>query len=98
MKKPVRPRVFNGHAKRWKKDMKAREPGELFQIDHMTISTGYGSQVKHFQGICPITKMVVEQAYSRATSNIAKEFLEFAQANLSFKIKSIQVDGGSEFM
>ena len=63
----------------------------------MTISTGYGSQVKHFRGICPVTKIVVEEVYSRATSNIAKEFLELVQARLPFKIKSIQVDGGSEF-
>jgi len=96
-KKNVKPRLFNNHAQRWKKGMRAKEPGELFQIDHMSLSIVSGFQVKHFQGICPVTKMVVENAYCRATSNIAKQFLDFAQANLPFKIKSIQVDGGSEF-
>ncbi len=98
-KKVVRPRIFNNHAKRWKRDMKAKVPGELFQIDHMSVIVIAGHKsVKHFQGVCPVTKMVVEQVYSRATSTIAHEFLKFAQLNLPFKIKSIQVDGGSEFM
>ena len=89
-------RIFNNHARRWKNGMKATSPGELFRIDHMSVSIIAGFQVKHFQGICP--KVVVEQAYLRATSSIAKQFLEFAQSQLPFKIKSIQVDGGSEFM
>ncbi len=97
-KKRVRPRVFRGHAQRWKRGMKAQVPGELLQIDHMKISVTSGFQVKHFQAICPVTKIAVKQAYSRATSNIAKQFLELAIKNLPFEIKSIQVDGGSEFM
>lgn len=97
-KKRVRSRTFNNHAKRWKQGMKAKVPGELFQIDHMTISLFPGYQIKHFQGICPITKMVVEQVYSNATSNTARKFLEFARDSLPFSIKSVQVDGGSEFM
>lgn len=97
-KKRVRPRIFNKHAQRWKRDMKAKNPGELFQIDHMSVSISSGFQVKHFQGICPVTKMVVEQVYSSATSFVAKQFLEYALSNLPFPIKSVQVDGGSEFM
>ena len=97
-KKRIRPRKFNKHAQRWKYGMKANNPGERFQIDHMTVSVAPGHQIKHFQGICPVTKMVVEQAYSKATSDIARQFLEFVRANLPFKIQSIQVDGGSEFM
>lgn len=97
-KKRIRPRAFNKHAQRWKYGMKAKTPGELFQIDHMTVSIATGHQIKHFQGICPVTKMVVEQAYSQATSNTAQQFLEFVRVSLPFKIQSIQVDGGSEFM
>ena len=41
--------------------MKAKEPGDLFQVDHMSVNISSGFQVKHFQGICPVTKMVVEQ-------------------------------------
>jgi transposase InsO family protein len=97
-KKRARPRLFNKHAKRWTRDMKAQHPGELFQIDHMSVSLASDYHIKHFQGICPVTKIAVKQAYSRATSNTAKQFLEYAQERLPFKLKSIQVDGGSEFM
>lgn len=97
-KRCIRPRIFNNYAQRWKVGMKAKNPGELFQIDHMSISLVAGHCVKHFQGICPVTKLVVEEAYSQATSNIAKQFLMYAQASLPFKLKSVQVDGGSEFM
>jgi transposase len=96
-KKRVRPRLFNKHAQRWKKGMKATKPGELFQIDHMTVHLTSFFGVKHFQGICPVTKMVVEQAYYCATSRIARQFLEYVKATLPFPLISIQVDGGSEF-
>lgn len=97
-RKRIRPRVFNNHAQRWKKDMKSRMPGELVQIDHMSIAITAGFSAKHFQAICPITKIVVEQVYSRATSNVAKKFLDFMRTQLPFPVRSVQVDGGSEFM
>jgi putative transposase len=97
-KKRLRPRVFKNHAQRWKFDMKAHEPGELLQIDHMSIPLASGFSIKHFQAICPVTKMVVEEAYSRASSLTASHFLEYIRTQLPFKVKSIQVDGGSEFM
>jgi len=96
-KKRVRPRVFDNHAQRWKKGMKAKKPGEFVQIDHMSIALTAGFSAKHFQAICPITKMVVEQAYSVATSNIAKKFLDLVRSELPFPLISVQVDGGSEF-
>lgn len=91
------PRYFNGHAQRWKKGMKAAVPGELVQIDHMTISMGSTFTIKHFQAVCPVTKLVVEEAYSSATSNIASQFLNRVRQQMPFAIISIQVDGGSEF-
>jgi len=78
--------------------MKSRIPGELIQIDHMTVKLISGFTLKHFKAVCPITKIAVEQAYSSATSNIAKDFLKQTQQEFPFKIRSIQVDGGSEFM
>lgn len=97
-KKMTKRRIFNNHAKRWTKDMKSTRPGELIQIDHMTVHLGADFTVKHFQAICPITKWVVQQAYSCATSNVASKFLDLVRSELPFIVKSIQVDGGSEFM
>ncbi len=97
-KKETRRRMFNGHAKRWKHGMKARIPGEFIQIDHMDIKLVNGVNLKHFQAICPITKIAVEQAYNRATSNVASDFLKLLIEQMPFVVRSVQVDGGSEFM
>ncbi len=96
--KIIRPRNFNQHAKRWKVGMKGKMPGEFVQIDHMTVCLTANYRVKHFQATCPVTKIVVKQAYVRATSNIAAQFLDYVQEQLPFPIRSVQTDGGSEFM
>lgn len=97
-KRRIRSRIFNNHAQRWNREMKAKKPGEYIQIDHMSVSLNSEFSVKHFQAICPITKIVVEEAYKSATSNIASQFLELVRKQMPFPIQSIQVDGGSEFM
>ncbi len=96
--KEKKKREFNKHAKRLQYGMKSREPGELVQVDHTVIEVEPGRYVKQFDATCSFTKYTVSQAYSRATSNIAAQFLEFMKQGFPFKIKSIQVDGGSEFM
>lgn len=97
-KREVRPRVFTGHAQRWRLGMKSGSPGELIQVDHMHIQLPNGKSIKHFKAVCPMTKLTVEQAYMRACSSTASSFLRHMQACFPFKIQSIQVDGGSEFM
>lgn len=96
-KRPKKRRLFNQHAKRWQYGMKANEPGELVQMDHMTVYCN-SHNVKDFKAACPVTKMMVTEVYYQATSNTAKQFLEKMQREFPFPIKSIQVDGGSEFM
>ena len=78
--------------------MKAQNPGELVQIDHATIKLQGGMEVKHFKAACPVTKFVAEEAYCAATSFVGEEFLKHVIDSFPFEIKSIQVDGGSEFM
>lgn len=97
-KKLSRARIFNGHAQRWKKGMKASKPGELVQIDHMTVHIHGIGYVKQFNAICPITKIAVERIYREATARNAADFLEYVIQQMPFPINSIQVDGGSEFM
>lgn len=97
--KPMKklPRKFDKHAKRWKYGQRAAKPGELVQIDHMSVWHN-GKLFKHFQACDPTTKVVIARAYSCATSTCAKDFLRRVQASSLFPIRSIQVDGGSEFM
>ena len=93
-----KPRIFSKHAQRLPRGLESKKPGELIQIDHMTIKLDNGHEVKHFQAICPITRYVVSRAYRNATSSRAAAFLDFIRQKLPFPIISIQVDGGCEFM
>jgi len=97
-KKDTKKRVFNGHAKRWKLGMKGRQPGEFVQVDHMTTNIPGFGQVKHFSAVCPITKFAAYQAYKTATSKNGADFLEHMKTEFPFPIRSVQVDGGAEFM
>ena len=85
------------HAKRWKfKKYEDMELGENVQIDHMT-RIGNGKTIKHFAAWERFSKWTGAQIYSKASAKSAKKFLLKLIEKVPFKIKSIQVDGGSEF-
>jgi len=87
-----------GHAKPWVyKDYKTMVLGERVQIDHMTV-TKNGLCIKHFQAWDRQSRFIAANVYSNAKSRSAKRFLLDFVARAPFKILSIQVDGGSEFM
>lgn len=90
-------REFKGHAKAWQYGMKGNKPGEMIQIDHMTVSKNQ-LYIKHFQAWDRKSKFIFANVYHKATSLTAKKFLLELQKQSPFKIQSIQVDGGSEFM
>lgn len=90
-------RRYQRHAQRWKYGMKGKEPGQLVQVDHMTV-TQNNVYMKHFQAWDPVTKTIVAEVYSNAKSATARQFLHKLIRELPFPIQSIQVDGGSEFM
>ena len=93
-----RKRTFKKHARAWTyKDYKTMVMGERVQIDHMTV-TKNGICFKHFQAWDRRSKYIATQVYSDAKSSSAKRFLLDFVKNAPFKILSIQVDGGSEFM
>ena len=92
-----RRRKFTNHAKRWQYGMKAKLPGELIQMDHMSV-TKHNVSMKEFRAWDPITKTIVADVVSNATSTAAAKFLRKLVKELPFPVKSIQVDGGSEFM
>lgn len=92
-----RKRNFCSHAKKWRYGMKASGPGELIQIDHMSV-TKNNITMKHFQAWDPKTKTIVAKVVTSATSSAAAKFLHQVIEDMPFNVKSIQVDGGSEFM
>ena len=92
-----RKRRFKGYAQSWSYQLKPSKPGEMLQVDHMTVNVNQCS-VKHFQAWDPLSKYILADVCSSATSRSAKAFLENLINTAPFKITSIQVDGGSEFM
>ena len=56
-----------------------------------------GGAVKHFTARDIISRWDVLEALHRATANTATEFLDTLLARMPFKVKAIQVDGGSEY-
>jgi putative transposase len=87
-----------GYARPWKfKEYNKMLMGENVQIDHMTV-TKNGVSFKHFQAWDRRSKFIHAQLYSNAKSSSAKRFLLEFLEKAPFKVQSIQVDGGSEFM
>lgn len=97
-KKETKKRDFKRHAQRWRYGMKAMQPGELVQIDHMSIAVPGHGELKHFTAVCPFTKYAAYQVYQEASSVNAKDFLEHVRKAFPFQLISLQVDGGAEFM
>jgi IS30 family transposase len=91
-------KIYRKHAQRLKGKPKIKSPGELIQIDHMTVWDPKQEVIKQFTAKCPLSRWMVAEVYRRATSRKAREFLSHVMKQMPFKIKAIQVDGGSEFM
>ena len=64
----------------------------------MTTTVTGGRTYKHFQAVDPVSKFMYANVYSNAKSSTAAAFLKEVIAAFPYPIKSIQVDGGSEFM
>ena len=88
-------RQFTSHAQPYVHGMPTG-PGQSIQIDHL-VAHVHGAQYRHFQAICPVSRMLVSEIYTTASSSSAAMFLEKVKRSLPFPVRSIQVDGGSEF-
>ena len=86
------------HARRLPKGRKPTAPGEIVQLDTLSLSPGHGRPaLKQFTACDPVAKWTCAQACRRATAHNAKRFLDKLQDDMPFPIQAIQVDGGSEF-
>ena len=62
--------------------MKAKSPGQRVQVDHRSVYVADELTVKHFEAICPVTKMTVCQASRNASSKTAAQFLTFVKEKM----------------
>lgn len=91
--KPKRP-----HALRLPRDHAVEAPGDLVQLDTLSVGIAPERTIKQFTAYDPKAKWTVAQPFNRATAAAASIFLDKLIAEMPFTVKAIQVDGGSEFM
>ena len=85
------------YAIRKPRDYPVEQPGDLVQVDTLDVHPLDSAAVKHFTARDVISRWDVLEAHQRATANTASEFLDTLLARMPFKVKAIQVDGGSEY-
>ena len=85
------------YAVRKPKEYTAREPGDIIQVDTMDVRPLPGVAFKHFAARDIVSRWDVIEASSRATAASATRFIDTIIQRMPFRVKAIQVDGGSEF-
>jgi hypothetical protein len=86
------------HAIRKPRHVSFDKPGDVIQIDTVTVTLAPNLAVKHFDAYDVHAKWTVAKPYRNATSQNAADFLDKVTAEMPWPIKAIQIDGGSEFM
>jgi transposase InsO family protein len=86
------------HALRLPKGTKPTIPGELVQVDTLSVNVRPHKAIKQFTAYDPVARFTAAKAFSTASAGCASNFLDKLLAAFPFTIKGIQVDGGSEFM
>jgi putative transposase len=80
--------IARPYAIRKPKEYVAREPGDIVQVDTLDVRPLPGVKVSRWD---------VVAASTSATSRAAASFIDAIKDRMPFKVKAIQVDGGSEF-
>lgn len=86
------------HAIRKPANVTFEKPGDVVQIDTLSIYPLPGVAIKHFTAYDPFAKWTVARPCKRATAKNAADFLNAVLKQMPDPVKAIQIDGGSEFM
>jgi putative transposase len=92
-KRRLKPR----YAIRKPKGYEVKAPGDLVEVDTLVIKLLPNQLRYQFSARDVISKWDGIRVYSRQTSYCGAKFLEYLQSRYPFKIKAIQIDGGSEW-
>lgn len=93
----VRRRPRRPYAVRKPRDYVPAAPGDLIQVDTADIRLLPGQVYKHFTGRDVVSRWDVLDVYYQATAQAAADFLGSLLQRMPFRVRAIQVDGGSEF-
>ena len=90
-------RLRRWYARRKPREYAVEKAGDLVQVDTMDVRPLPGVVFKHFTARDTVSRWDVVQAHPRATSRAAAQFVDSLLARMPFRVRAIQVDGGSEF-
>jgi transposase InsO family protein len=90
-------RLRRPYAKRKPREYAVRKAGDLVQVDSMDVRPLPNVVFKHFTARDTVSRWDVVQAHPEATAKAAARFMDSLLARMPFRVKAIQVDGGSEF-
>jgi hypothetical protein len=79
------------------KDYAVQRPGDLVQLDTLDLRPSPNVVLKQFTARDMVSPWDVIEVHHRATSTAATLFLDTLQRRLPFQLRTLQVDGGSEF-
>jgi putative transposase len=103
LKEPLRKRI-SVKRKSWRPygvrkpgDYVIERPGDLVEVDTLDVRPFPWVILKQFTARDVVSKWDVIEVRRRATATTAKEFIETLEQRMPFKVKALQVDGGSEF-
>ena len=85
------------YATRMPKDYQIKGPGDLVEVDTLTIKLLPDLVRYQFSARDIVSKRDGLRVYSRQTSFCAALFLDYLERKFPFKIKALQIDGGSEW-
>ena len=85
------------YAIRKPKGYKIQGPGDLVEVDTLKVTLIPNEIRYQFSARDVVVKFDGLRAYKSQTSMKAAHFLQYLQKKFPFKIKAIQIDGGSEF-
>jgi putative transposase len=72
-------------------------PGDLVQVHTLEVRPVPGVVLKQFTARDVVSRWDVIHAHARATASAATQFLDTLQHRMPFRIRAVQIDGGSEF-
>jgi len=78
-------------------DFEVKKPGDIVAVDTLDVRPLPAVVRKQFTSRDLVSKWDTIRVYPSATSEKAKDFLNYLLNSSPFKVKAIQVDGGSEF-
>jgi putative transposase len=86
------------YAVRRPREYRVEAPGDLVQVDTLQVRLLPNLLRIQFRAHDVISKYAGLKTYKRQTSGAAAEFLHHLKMKFPFRIRAIQIDGGSEFM